>query len=153
MKKAAGFPGGFSLVEVAISLAILAVGMTGVLALLPVGLDSARQVHAETIAASVARSAIGNFSTNGWSSNAFTSIRAAAPGAVLTNEYYNADGALTNATSADAVYLLQYQRGPDSGASCRYFLNLIWPAKAWQANTNSPLIQRRTFLVDVLRNY
>ena len=57
---------GFSLVEVALSLGILAIGMVGVLSLLPVGLDGARQVHAETVATQIVRGAIGDLSTNGY---------------------------------------------------------------------------------------
>lgn len=143
---------GFSLVEVALSLAILAVGMTGVLALLPVGLDSARQVHAETIATAVVRSAIGDFSTNSWSSNGFTRISGGADGSVLTNQFYTAEGSFL-AQPSNAVFVLQFQKASSNPNSCRYFLNLAWPYAAWAANSNSPQIQRRTFVVDVVKNF
>jgi len=142
---------GFSLVEVALSLAILAVGMTGVLALLPVGLDSARQVHAETIAASLVRSAMGNFSSNGWTASAYSAISGPAQGTVLTNQYYSVDGQLV-AKPTNAVFVLQFVKGTSDNNSCRVFVNLAWPYAAWLANSNSPLIQRRSFVMDVLRN-
>lgn len=152
MRSAAPTPTGFSLVEVALSLAILAVGMTGVLALLPLGLDSARQVHAETIATGVARSAIGDFTTNGFSSNSFTRISGAADGSILTNLYYAAEGQSLQ-DSSNAVFALQFQKASGDATSCRYFLNLAWPYAAVLANSNSPLIQRRTFVVDVVRGF
>lgn len=145
-------PGGFSLVEVALSLAILAVGMTGVLALLPVGLDSARQVHAETIATGVARSAIGDFTTNGFSTNSFARISGLANGSILTNLFYAAEGQLLQQPS-NAVFALEFQKASGDANACRYFLNLSWPYAAVQANSNSPLIQRRTFVVDVVRSF
>ena len=145
-------PPGFSLVEVAISLAILSVGMTGVLALLPLGLDSARQVHAETIATGVARSAIGDFTTNGLSSNGFARISGVANGSILTNLYYAAEGQPLS-QSTNAIFSLQFQKASSTASSCRYFLILAWPYAAVQANSNSPLIQRRTFVVDVVRNF
>lgn len=152
MKPPPGSPAGFSLVEVAISLAILAVGMTGVLALLPVGLDSARQVHAETIATAVARSAMGDFATNGWSANGFSRISGVANGGILTTLYYSAEGQALSQPGT-AVFALQFQKATSDASSCRYFLNLSWPYAALLANSNSPLIQRRTFVMDVVRSY
>ncbi len=152
MKSPATEAAGFSLVEVALSLAILAVGMMGVLALLPVGLDSARQVHAETIATGVARSAIGDFATNGLSTNGFARISGAANGSILTNLFYAAEGQLLPQPS-NAVFSLEFQKVSGDANACRYFLNLSWPYAAVLANSNSPLIQRRTFLVDVVRGF
>lgn len=143
---------GFSLVEVALSLAILAVGMTGVLALLPVGLDSARQVHAETIATGVARSAIGDFTTNGLSPSGFARISGAADGSVLTNLYYGPEGQVLSQPT-NAMFFLQLKKGSSSASSCRYFLILAWPYAAVLANSNSSLIQRRTFVADVVRGF
>ena len=144
--------GGFSLVEVALSLAILAVGMTGVLALLPVGLDSARQVHAETVATSLVRSAIGDFTTNSWSSNGFARISGGANGSILTNMYYAAEGQPLS-DPATAVFGIQFVKQSSDANSCRYFLNLVWPYAAFLANSNSPLLQKRTFVVDVVRTF
>lgn len=141
----------FSLVEVALSLAILAVGMTGVLALLPVGLNSARQVHAETIAAAVVRSAIGDFSTNGWTREAFDRISQGA--GVSTNQFYDVEGRWL-ASPQNAVFVLEFERGPVGNTNaCRYFLNLSWPYGAWATNKNSPLLQNRTFVVDVVKKF
>jgi type II secretory pathway pseudopilin PulG len=147
----------FSLVEVALSLAILAVGMVGVLALLPVGLDAARQVHAETVAANVARSALGRLTTNTASAMAWGQITGVADGGTLKTEYWPVDGQVpVNPTDRQGKYFrLVFQKGSQRPAnnptSCRYFLNMAWPEEAVNANTNSPLIQRRTFLVDLVK--
>jgi len=146
----------FSLVEVALSLAILAVAMTGILALLPVGLDSARQVHAETVAAGVVRSAIGDFSSNGWTLPAYTAIaqvpdRTTNP--ILTS-WFTTDGVRTN-ENASPYFRLEYVKvsGSATTPSCRYLLQLSSPAVI--RNTNStvrnPMLQTRTFVTDVLR--
>ncbi|NBS13895.1 MAG: hypothetical protein EBT57_03635 [Verrucomicrobia bacterium] len=148
MKSGSAHSPAFSLVEVALSLAILAVGMVGVLALLPVGLDSARQVHMETIATSLVRSAIGDLCTNAWSPTGFAQISQTAP----ANQYYAGEGQLL-AKPDQAVFVLQFQKVTNNANFCRYFLNLAWPYAAWAAKTNSPLIQRRTFVVDVVKNF
>jgi len=148
---------GFSLVEVALSLAILAVGMVGVLSLLPVGLDSARQVHAETVAANVARSALGQFITNTANATVWGQITSVPDGGTLKTEFWPVDGQTpANPTERQGKYFrLVFQKGSqwpaNNPTSCRYFLNLAWPEEAVDANTNSPLIQRRTFLVDLVR--
>lgn len=151
MKRPATSLPAFSLVEVALSLAILAVGMTGVLALLPVGLDSARQVHAETIASTLVRSAISEFSTNGNTAQAFSQISSPASGAIYTTQYYGVEGQLLS-QDTNAVFVVQFQKGASDANSCRYFLNLFWPYAAWKGKTNGPLVQSRTFVVDVLKN-
>jgi len=146
----------FSLVEVALSLAILAVAMTGILALLPVGLDSARQVHAETVAAGVVRSAIGDFSSNGWTLPAYTAIAQAANGTTnpILTSWFTTDGVRTN-ENASPYFRLEYVKvsGSATTPSCRYLLQLSWPAVI--RNTNStvrnPMLQTRTFVTDVLR--
>ena len=148
---------GFSLVEVALSLAILAVGMVGVLSLLPVGLDSARQVHAETVAANVARSALGQFITNTANDTVWGQITSVPDGGTLKTEFWPVDGQTpANPPERQGKYFrLVFQKGSqwpaNNPTSCRYFLNLAWPEEAVNANTNSPLIQRRTFLVDLVR--
>ena len=142
---------GFSLIEVALSLAILAVGMVGVLALLPVGLDSARQVHAETVAAQIVRGAIADFSTNGFAAGGWGSIAGVNPGGTLRTEYFGRDGE-AGATQANGYFRLDYIKGSGTAtsSSCRYFLRLLWPAAA---ATNSPVVQSRTFVTDVVRNF
>lgn len=146
--------GGFSLVEVALSLAILAVGMTGVLALLPVGLDSARQVHAETIAAQIVRGAVADFATNGYAQKDFDPLRQKAPGSTLQTSYYTQEGAPTKNPPVQAedipYFRLEYVCGYVSERRCRYFLQMSWPAAA---DPKAPLAQRRTFFADVVRNY
>jgi len=150
---------GFSLVEVALSLAILAVGMVGVLSLLPVGLESARQVHAETVAANVARSALTRFMTNAFSATAFSNVvTSVGEGGILETEYWGMDGQIpVNPTDRLGKYFrLEFQRGPvwegpGGTVACRYFLNLAWPEDALNANPTSPLIQRRSFMVDLVR--
>lgn len=143
--------GGFSLIEVALSLAILAVGMVGVLALLPVGLDGARQVHAETVAAQIVRGAIADFSTNGFSSGGYGTIAGINPGGTLRTEYFGREGE-PGLTQANGYFRLDYIKGSGSAtsSSCRYFLRLFWPASA---ATNSPVVQSRTFVTDVVRNF
>lgn len=142
---------GFSLVEVALSLAILAVGMVGVLALLPVGLDGARQVHAEAVATQIVRGAIADFSTNGYQASGFNGIASLGQGATLKTEYYGREGE-TNVPQGQAYFRLDYTKGNGSATStsCRYFLNLLWPAGA---PTNSPTVQSRTFVTDVVKNF
>lgn len=141
---------GFSLVEVALSLAILAVGMVGVLSLLPVGLDSARQVHAETVASQIVRGAIGDFGTNSYSATGYSSISGPPSGGILCTEFYAREGEPTN--SANAYFRLTYVKGSGGGASssCRYFLTLYWPSGA---PTNSVMVQSRTFVTDVVKNF
>lgn len=142
---------GFSLIEVALSLAILAVGMVGVLALLPVGLDGARQVHAETVASQVVRSAIADFSTNGYSRSAYNSITGVPDSGILRTEYFGREGE-PDVTEANAYFKLDYVKGSGQSTdpSCRYVLRLFWPSGA---ATNSPLGQTRTFITDVVRSF
>lgn len=142
---------GFSLIEVALSLAILAVGMVGVLALLPVGLDGARQVHAETVAAQIVRGSIGDFSTNGYSSAGYGAIAGVPPGQTLRTEYFGREGE-PGATAANGYFRLDYVKGTGgtTSSSCRYFLRLFWPASA---ATNSPMVQSRIFVTEVVRNF
>lgn len=142
---------GFSLVEVALSLAILSVGMVGVLSLLPVGLDSARQVHSETLAASVARSAIGEV----WISNRGNGPLSLPNG----NLYYTAEGVKTTASNIASstpfnrpYFQLEYTSQSNSPVYGRVFLRLKWPVAALEsgrASTN--VVQERTFLVDLNR--
>ena len=134
---------GFSLIEVALSLAILAVGMVGVLSLLPVGLDSARQVHAETIASEVVRGAIADLATNGFQATTY--------GNVPSPKYYTSEGSETNQAAGyfRLVFSLNGAFNPNQ-PSCRYFLSLVWPSAA---PTNSPIVQSRTFVTDVVRNF
>lgn len=143
--------GGFSLIEVALSLAILAVGMVGVLALLPVGLDGARQVHAETVAAQIVRGAIADFGTNSFSLNGYTSISGVPNGGILRTEYFGREGE-PGVTEANAYFKLDYVKGSGQSTdpSCRYVLRLFWPSGA---ATNSPLGQTRTFVTDVVRSF
>jgi len=143
--------GGFSLIEVALSLAILAVGMVGVLALLPVGLDGARQVHAETVAAQIVRGAIADFSTNSFSPNGYPLILGVPNGGILRTEYFGREGEV-GVGQANAYFRLDYVKGTGGATtpSCRYFLRLYWPSGA---PTNSAMVQMRTFVTDVVRNF
>jgi len=148
---------GFSLVEVALSLAIVAVAMVGVLALLPVGLDSARQVHAETVAAGVARTALGRLSSNTASSTLWSQICTGTVNeSLLKTEYWPVDGQVPPdpANPRGKYFRLEFQKGSHAPATtpttCRYFLRLSWPEEAVSNNPTSPLIQRRTFLVDLV---
>jgi len=124
---------------------------------LPVGLDSARQVHAETVAANVARSALGQFITNTANDTVWGQITSVPDGGTLKTEFWPVDGQTpANPTERQGKYFrLVFQKGSqwpaNNPTSCRYFLNLAWPEEAVNANTNSPLIQRRTFLVDLVR--
>ena len=143
----------FSMVEVALSLAILSVGMVGVLALLPVGLESARQVHAETVASQIVRGATADFATNGLALASYQALLNAPNGGVFRTEYFGREGE-PDATAANGYFLLEYikESGSAAAGSCRYFLRMTWPAAA-AGNTNSPLIQRRVFVTDVVRNF
>lgn len=140
----------FSLVEVALALGILAVGMVGVMALLPVGLDSARQVYNETSAASLARSALANLQIN------YSSLP---PNRTLTNEIWfaTAEGVRTNSSNPPAFFQIavNWESSPGAAASnqpvsTRAFVTLRWPLAA--LNAGSTNIQTRTFFTDVLRN-
>lgn len=141
----------FSLVEVALSLAILSVGMVGVLSLLPVGLDSARQVHSETLAASVARTAIGEL----WISNRGSGILQLPTRSL----HYTAEGAKTSATNLAGstatnrpYFRVEFNSQSNSPISGRTFLFLSWPVAALESGkTNTNVVQRRTFLVDLTR--
>lgn len=138
--------GAFSMVEVALSLAILAVGMVGVLALLPVGLEGARQVHAETVASQVVRGAIADFATN-----AYATIAGVPVGGTYAIQFYNPEG--RSVPVGEAYFRLTYIKGSGdlNSPSCRYFLTLAWPNAALQANPNSRLVQSRTFVTEVMR--
>jgi len=135
------------MVEVALSLAILAVGMVGVLALLPVGLEGARQVHAETVASQVVRGAMADFSTNPYGTIAGVPI-----GGTFTNQFFTQEG--RSAAATNAYFRIAYVKasGDPNTPSCRYFLNLIWPYAAWQANPTSRMIQTRTFVTEIMRS-
>ena len=130
----------FSLVEVALSLAILAVAMTGVLALLPVGLDSARQVHAETAAVLTARRAMADL----WLSNS-----RAASFTLPAPTFFTADGTPTNETALGAYFQITYSTNPAGGNPnvCRYFLRMEWPKNAARAESR----QKRVFFTEVMR--
>lgn len=148
MKNPGKLSQGFSLVEVALSLAILAVGMVGVLSLLPVGLDSARQVHAETVASQIVRGAIADFSTNGQTAN-YSTIAGVPAGGILRTEYFGREGEV-GVPQENAYFRLDYIKGTGgvTTPSCRYFLRLFWPSGA---PTNSAVVQMRTFVTDVVR--
>jgi uncharacterized protein (TIGR02598 family) len=150
MKSPLGTSPGFTLVEVALALAILTVGMVGVMALLPVGLDSARQVYNETSAASLARSVLANLQIN---------YSALSPNRNLTNEIWFAtvEGVRTTSSNPPAFFQIavNWQSSPGAPAtnqpvSTRAFVTIRWPLAA--LNANSTNIQTRTFFTDVLRN-
>ena len=126
-------------------MAILAVGMTGVLALLPVGLDSARQVHNETVATMVARTAIGNIWLSNLGRNTFLTFN--------NLQVFDQNGQ-TNANPKFHYFQLRIAADTNLpfGNSCRYLLTLEWP-KAAADNTNNPgaLVQRRVFVTEVVR--
>lgn len=140
--KPGGATGGFSLVEVALSLAILAVGMTGVLALLPVGLDSARQVHAETVAAQLVRQQIGELSLSNRVMGAFVLPQP-------TNRFFQADGQPVDEQDARRYFQISFQTNNTTANSCRYFLRLAWPAVA----TNLAARQLRVFVSEQMRTW
>lgn len=159
MKRACPRPSGFSLVEVALSLAILAVGMVGVLALLPVGLDAARQVEAETVAAFVARSALGNLATNARTAQGWARLIQPGDGQELpeSKEYWLVDGIRPEdannpeGTDSERKYFeLQFLKMTHTPGSCRYMLQMRWPAKAARNNPNGPLVQKRAFVIEIL---
>lgn len=159
MKKHFADASGFSLVEVALSLAILAVGMTAVLALLPVGLESARQVEAETVVASVAQTAFANLATNAQSSARWAWLIQPGNGEERMKEYWLVDG--TRPNSADnpkdnlnedrkiKYFELQFLKMTHTANSCRYMLHLRWPLKAVTNNPNGPLVQKRSFVTEI----
>lgn len=130
---------GFSLVEVALSLAILSVAMVGVLSLLPAGLDSARQVHAEAVAVQVIRGVISGIEQSNRQAGSF--------GTFGSGLQYNAEGQPTN---ANAYFSVSIQSTNLLADSCRYFLTLRWPANA---PTNSRTAQQRVFVSDQVRNW
>ncbi len=130
-------PNGFSLVEVALALAILSVGMVGVLALLPVGLDSARQVYAETVATSVAQTGISDLRRS--QTNASWTIPSA-------TTFFNYEGVETN--QAAGFYSMRFQAANQSPRQCRVFIYLNWPCNA---PTSSPMAQQRVFVTDLVK--
>lgn len=132
-------PAGFSMVEVALSLAILSVAMVGVLSLLPVGLDSARQVHAEAVAVQVVRGVVSEIEQSNRLAGAFQNLDGVRD--------YNAEGL---ATTTNAYFALSIQQTNLTADSCRYFLTLRWPKAA---ATNSRTAQQRVFVSDQVRNW
>ena len=131
-------PAGFSLVEVAFSLAILSVAMVGVLSLLPVGLDAARQVHAEAVAVQVIRGVVSEIEASNRAATNFNSF---------ADRRYSAEGQPTN---GNGYFALAVQQTNATADFCRYFLTLRWPA---EAATNSPTAQRRVFVSDQVRSW
>lgn len=131
-------------------MAILAVAMVGVLALLPVGLDSARQVHNETVATMVARTAIGNL----WLSNLGRTTFLDFP-----QEQFLDQNGQTNANPNFHYFRLQISKDPSSAnvtnpqtvSSCRYILTLEWPKAALTGTNPTVLAQRRIFVSEVVR--
>lgn len=126
MKPINSAQGGFSLVEVALAMAILAVGMIGVLALLPVGLESARQVHAETAAAQVVRLKIADLWLSNQGKTSFLGSESLVP------QVFTAEGVATNSNAPSAYFLIQVTKdaSTETADSCRYFLTLRWPLRA-----------------------
>lgn len=141
MKKTA--PHGFSLVEVALAMAILAVGMTGVLALLPVGLEAARQVHAETAVAQVVRLKIADL----WLSN--QGKASFLDGSTLPSQTFTAEGVLTNSNAASAYFRIEMAKdtATETPDSCRYYLTLRWPVRATLEKNQ----QKRVFVTEVVK--
>jgi len=134
----------FSLVEVALAMAILAVGMTGVLALLPVGLDAARQVHAETVAAQIFRGALGDLPVSNAVSRSFVGNFGAD---------FTYDGVLvTNQIAQTAYFRINVTRSNETANLSRYILTVNWPLVGGQVVTNR-LTQERVVITDVLRNW
>jgi len=135
----------FSLVEVALAMAILAVGMTGVLAVLPVGLDSARLVHQETVAAGVARSVLSDIQSSNQG-----------PGKPVTfsnQMVYSAEGGLLSSPSDPrGLFLVEFQWTTNSPSSARGFLTLRWPKAALNANPNNTNVQTRYFITEINRS-
>lgn len=131
-------PNGFSLVEVALALAILSVGMVGVLALLPVGLDSARQVYAETVATSVAQTGISNLRRT--QTNATWNITNAPT-------FFTYDGKETT-SPGEAFYSMRFQAANQSPRQCRVFIYLNWPCNA---AASAPMAQQRVFVTDLVK--
>lgn len=137
----------FSLVEVALAMAILAVGMVGVLSLLPVGLDSARQVHNETVATLVARTVIGNIWLSNQASSTFINFPAV--------QYFDQDGQ-TNSNPQFQYFRLQIVQDSSSATgtnatSCRYFLTLEWPKGAVEGTSRGKSVQKRIFVTEALK--
>jgi len=136
---------GFSLVEVALAIAILAVGMTGVLAVLPVGLDAARLVHQETVAAGVARSAISDIQSSNQG-----------PGTPVTfsnSLAYSAEGGrLATFQDPKGVFQVDFRWVTNSPSSVRGFLTLRWPKAALNANPNNTNVQTRYFITEINRS-
>lgn len=134
----------FSLVEVAIAIAILAVGMTGVMALLPVGLNSAREVHNETVAAGVARTVIGNLQL----SNQMLGLNNNLPNQAF---YFTAEGVQTNTSNPPTAFyqVLVTNLTPQGGSVTRSYITMRWPVAALgQAKSK---VQERFFLTDILK--
>lgn len=131
-------PNGFSLVEVALALAILSVAMVGVLALLPVGLDSARQVYAETVATSIAQTGISNLRMT--QTNANWSI-------ATTPSYFTYEGKETT-SAGTGFYSMRFQAGNQSTRQCRVFVYLNWPCNA---PVTAPMAQQRVFVTDLVK--
>lgn len=142
MKKFMPASRSFSLVEVAVAMAILAVAMVGVLSLLPVALDSARQVHNEAVATLVARTAIGNIWLSNFGRTNFLEFR--------EDQFFDQDGQ-TNSNKKFDYFRLRITNSATGSNSCRYFLTLQWPAGALRGTTPAVTAQKRTFVTEAVR--
>ncbi len=124
-------------------MAILAVGMTGVLALLPVGLEAARQVHAETAAAQVVRLKIADLWLSNQGKTTFLGAESLPP------QIFTAEGVLTNSKAQSAYFQIEISKdaSTETADSCRYFLTLRWPVQASQEKKQ----QVRFFVTEVVK--
>jgi len=122
--------GGFGLVEIVISLGVVSFALIALVGLTMVGLNSSRAAQEDTVVASLARNAVAELKTLG-----YTRLSTLAS----TNLYYTYDGAVTNATAAEAYYKCDIRIQSPSGNTplCNLIVNFSWPLHAANSNVST----------------
>ncbi len=137
--------GGFSLVEVTLAIAIVAIGLLAVLSLLPQGLGSARNAADNTLVATIVQDAFSSLRSSGFTNATLDTVGSFSPAGPynLTNSlittigYFDKSG-LTPAGTGDRYYQVTLDFSRQGGlALSRVTATVLWPAlAAVPPNTN-----------------
>lgn len=141
---------GFSLVEVTLAVAIIALGLLAVLGLLPQGLNSARTAADNTLVATIVQDVFSMLRSADFTSATLTNLNPSSPPFApigpydLTSfnstvvGYFDKSGLASSSGSADRYYKVALGFEPDGTLDLtRVIATVAWPAlAAYPANTN-----------------
>jgi len=145
---------GFNLIEVTIALAVVSIGIIGVLSLLPHGLDAARNSADRTIAASVAQDLITDLRNLPFN-NLINLTPSEFPyyydqsGLYLTNQSKNYASVATNACFAVTVQCNNWTGPGGNGDLQAVSVTVDWPSKPPEATT--PPLHRETYVTAIAK--